>query len=152
MNEGARLDEIIHTVQAPAHLLEQALPAPIYDEPEFIVRNVWRLYGGWYDGNPAHLKPAPDAAAGRRAGRRWRAAPPAWPSAAAELAARAATCAWPATSPSSPRRPPPTTPPCTGSAPRCSGSAPGPSAASWRSGVFSWAEAESSEKAGGAPG
>jgi len=22
---------------------------------------VWRLYGGWYDGNPAHLKPAPDA-------------------------------------------------------------------------------------------
>jgi alkyl sulfatase BDS1-like metallo-beta-lactamase superfamily hydrolase len=26
------------------------------------VRAVWRLYGGWYDGNPAHLKPAPDAA------------------------------------------------------------------------------------------
>jgi alkyl sulfatase BDS1-like metallo-beta-lactamase superfamily hydrolase len=22
------------------------------------VRNVWRLYGGWYDGNPANLKPA----------------------------------------------------------------------------------------------
>jgi alkyl sulfatase BDS1-like metallo-beta-lactamase superfamily hydrolase len=34
---------------------------PVYDEPEFIVRNVWRLYGGWYDGNPARLKPAPDA-------------------------------------------------------------------------------------------
>jgi alkyl sulfatase BDS1-like metallo-beta-lactamase superfamily hydrolase len=33
----------------------------VYDEPEFIVRTVWRLYGGWYDGNPAHLKPAPDA-------------------------------------------------------------------------------------------
>src|SRR2546430_11540937 len=29
---------------------------------EFVVRNVWRLYGGWHDGNPAHLKPAPDAA------------------------------------------------------------------------------------------
>ena len=26
-----------------------------------MVRNVWRLYGGWYDGNPAHLKPAPQA-------------------------------------------------------------------------------------------
>jgi alkyl sulfatase BDS1-like metallo-beta-lactamase superfamily hydrolase len=26
------------------------------------VRNLWRLYGGWYDGNPAHLKPAPEAA------------------------------------------------------------------------------------------
>jgi alkyl sulfatase BDS1-like metallo-beta-lactamase superfamily hydrolase len=25
------------------------------------VRNLWRLYGGWYDGNPAHLKPAPEA-------------------------------------------------------------------------------------------
>ena len=27
-----------------------------------IVRNIWRLYGGWYDGNPARLKPAPDEA------------------------------------------------------------------------------------------
>ena len=35
---------------------------PVYDEPEFVVRNVWRLYGGWYDGNPANLKPARDAA------------------------------------------------------------------------------------------
>ena len=34
---------------------------PTYDEPEFVVRNIWRLYGGWYDGNPAHLKPAKDA-------------------------------------------------------------------------------------------
>src|SRR5581483_7682677 len=34
----------------------------IYDEPEFVVHNVWRLYGGWYDGNPARLKPAPDRA------------------------------------------------------------------------------------------
>jgi alkyl sulfatase BDS1-like metallo-beta-lactamase superfamily hydrolase len=31
----------------------------VYDEPEFVVRNIWRLYGGWYDGNPANLKPAP---------------------------------------------------------------------------------------------
>ena len=34
----------------------------MYDEPEFVVRNIWRLYGGWYDGNPAHLKPAREAA------------------------------------------------------------------------------------------
>ncbi|HBW18708.1 MAG: alkyl sulfatase dimerization domain-containing protein [Streptosporangiaceae bacterium] len=33
-----------------------------YDEPEFIVRNVWRLYDGWWDGNPATLKPAPERA------------------------------------------------------------------------------------------
>jgi alkyl sulfatase BDS1-like metallo-beta-lactamase superfamily hydrolase len=62
MNQGARLDEILHTVRAPAHLLERPYLRPVYDEPEFVVRNVWRLYGGWYDGNPATLKPAPDAA------------------------------------------------------------------------------------------
>ena len=39
----------------------QALPAPGVRRAEFVVRNVWRLYGGWYDGNPATLKPAPEA-------------------------------------------------------------------------------------------
>jgi alkyl sulfatase BDS1-like metallo-beta-lactamase superfamily hydrolase len=62
MNEGATLDEILHTVQAPPALLERPYLRPVYDEPEFVVRTVWRLYGGWYDGNPARLKPAPDAA------------------------------------------------------------------------------------------
>jgi alkyl sulfatase BDS1-like metallo-beta-lactamase superfamily hydrolase len=62
MNAGSRLDEIVTTVRAPAALLERPYLRPIYDEPEFVVRNLWRLYGGWYDGNPAHLKPAPDAA------------------------------------------------------------------------------------------
>jgi glyoxylase-like metal-dependent hydrolase (beta-lactamase superfamily II) len=62
MNEGARLEDIVHAVQAPAHLLERPYLRPVYDEPEFVVRNIWRLYGGWYDGNPAHLKPAPPPA------------------------------------------------------------------------------------------
>jgi alkyl sulfatase BDS1-like metallo-beta-lactamase superfamily hydrolase len=62
MNEGAALDEVLLTVRAPAHLADRPYLQPVYDEPEFIVRNVWRLYGGWYDGNPASLKPAPDAA------------------------------------------------------------------------------------------
>jgi alkyl sulfatase BDS1-like metallo-beta-lactamase superfamily hydrolase len=61
MNRGARLDEIVHAVRAPEHLLERPYLRPVYDEPEFVVRSVWRLYGGWYDGNPARLKPAPDA-------------------------------------------------------------------------------------------
>ena len=26
------------------------------------MRNIWRLYGGWWDGNPARLKPASDSA------------------------------------------------------------------------------------------
>lgn len=62
MNAGAALDEILHTVHPPAELMERPWLAPVYDDPEFIVHNIWRLYGGWYDGNPAHLKPAPQAA------------------------------------------------------------------------------------------
>ncbi len=59
MNRGARLDEIIQTVTVPAHLADKPYLRPAYDEPEFIVRNIWRLYGGWWDGDPASLKPAP---------------------------------------------------------------------------------------------
>jgi alkyl sulfatase BDS1-like metallo-beta-lactamase superfamily hydrolase len=58
MNQGARLDAILGAVKAPPHLLERPYLRPIYDEPEFVVRNVWRLYGGWWDGDPSHLKPA----------------------------------------------------------------------------------------------
>ena len=61
MNEGARLDDIVHTVRAPQHLLDRPYLRPVYDEPEFVVRNVWRLYGGWWDGDPSHLKPSPAA-------------------------------------------------------------------------------------------
>ena len=61
MNSGARLDDVLHSVELPQHLLERPYLRPVYDDPLFIVRNLWRLYGGWYDGNPAHLKPAPDA-------------------------------------------------------------------------------------------
>ncbi len=61
MNEGARLDDIVHSVVAPAHLLDKPYLKPVYDEPEFVVRNLWRLYGGWYDGNPARLKPPCEA-------------------------------------------------------------------------------------------
>jgi alkyl sulfatase BDS1-like metallo-beta-lactamase superfamily hydrolase len=58
MNEGATLDHVLSNLMPNKELLERPYLRPIYDEPEFIVRNIWRLYGGWYDGNPAHLKPA----------------------------------------------------------------------------------------------
>lgn len=58
MNAGGRLEEALATVRAPQALLARPYLRPIYDEPEFIVRNVWRLYGGWWDGDPSHLKPA----------------------------------------------------------------------------------------------
>jgi glyoxylase-like metal-dependent hydrolase (beta-lactamase superfamily II) len=62
MNAGGRLDDAIHGVVPPGDLMERPYLRPVYDEPEFIVHNVWRLYGGWWDGNPASLKPAPERA------------------------------------------------------------------------------------------
>ncbi len=64
MNAGATLDEIVHSVSVPAETLELPYLRPLYDEPEFVIRNVWRLYGGWYDGNPARLKPPADSVIG----------------------------------------------------------------------------------------
>jgi alkyl sulfatase BDS1-like metallo-beta-lactamase superfamily hydrolase len=61
MNAGQSLDAILHEVKPPADLISKPYLRPVYDDPEFIVRNIWRQYGGWYDGNPAHLKPARDA-------------------------------------------------------------------------------------------
>ncbi len=59
MNEGASLDEIVHTVKVPEEKLALPYLTPTYDEPEFVVRNIWRLYGGWWNGDPSELKPAP---------------------------------------------------------------------------------------------
>ena len=58
MNTGASLDQVLHAVEVPAHLAELPYLRPVYDHPQFIVRNVWRRYGGWYDGEPDNLLPA----------------------------------------------------------------------------------------------
>jgi alkyl sulfatase BDS1-like metallo-beta-lactamase superfamily hydrolase len=58
MNRGCSLDEILQTVSAPAELMAKPYLLPKYDSPEFVVRGIWHLYAGWFDGNPAHLKPA----------------------------------------------------------------------------------------------
>src|SRR5262245_21503840 len=64
MNAGLTLDRILAEVRPPAHLAERPYLHAVYDEPEYVVRNVWRLYGGWWDGIPSHLKPASEAALG----------------------------------------------------------------------------------------
>lgn len=61
MNSGSSLDEIVHSVKLPEATLTKPYLYPLYDEPEFVVHNIWRLYGGWWDGNPARLKPPPDS-------------------------------------------------------------------------------------------
>ena len=61
LNRGERLDEIVAAVRPDPDLSKRPYLAPVYDDPEFIVRNLYRLYAGWWDGNPAHLKPPRDA-------------------------------------------------------------------------------------------
>jgi len=61
MNSGATLDTIVHTVKVPADTLAKPYLRPFYDEPEFVVRGIWRQFGGWWDGAAARLKPSPDA-------------------------------------------------------------------------------------------
>ena len=61
MNQGATLDAIIHTVSVPGDTLARPYLRPMYDEPEFVIRNIWRQFGGWWDGAASRLKPSPDA-------------------------------------------------------------------------------------------
>jgi alkyl sulfatase BDS1-like metallo-beta-lactamase superfamily hydrolase len=61
MNAGATLDTIIHSVSVPADLIGRPYLRPFYDEPEFVVHNIWRQFGGWWDGMASRLKPSPDA-------------------------------------------------------------------------------------------
>jgi alkyl sulfatase BDS1-like metallo-beta-lactamase superfamily hydrolase len=59
LNAGETIYEILRAVRLPAELEAKPYLRPVYDEPEFIVRNLWRCYGGWYSGVPSELKPAP---------------------------------------------------------------------------------------------
>ncbi len=65
MNAGAPLDRLIAEVRPPRELAEKPYLQPVYDEPEFIVRNIHRCYGGWYNDVPSDLKPAPRARRGQ---------------------------------------------------------------------------------------
>ncbi len=61
MNTGAPLDRILQEVEVPPALADKPYLRPVYDHPQFIVRMVWRLFGGWYEGEPDNLLPAPRA-------------------------------------------------------------------------------------------
>lgn len=58
MNRGATLDEVLHGVAVPEGYLAKPYLLPKYDDPEFLVRGIYHLHAGWFDGDPAHLKPA----------------------------------------------------------------------------------------------
>lgn len=59
-SSGYTLNAALHQVKMPEALLSKPYLVPKYDDPAFVVRSVWHLYAGWFDGNPAHLHPAAD--------------------------------------------------------------------------------------------
>ncbi|MGE5202197.1 MAG: alkyl sulfatase dimerization domain-containing protein, partial [Acidobacteriota bacterium] len=65
LNAGETIYEILEAVRPPPELEAKPYLRPVYDEPEFIVRNLWRCYGGWYSGVPSELKPSPRHALAR---------------------------------------------------------------------------------------
>jgi alkyl sulfatase BDS1-like metallo-beta-lactamase superfamily hydrolase len=65
LNAGETIYDILQGVRPPVELAEKPYLRPVYDEPEFIVRNLWRCFGGWYSGVPSELKPAPRQALAR---------------------------------------------------------------------------------------
>lgn len=58
LNDGSPPDvDVVHRVDIPKS--DSPWLQPVYDEAEFIIRNVIRYYGGWWSGRPSELKPAP---------------------------------------------------------------------------------------------
>jgi glyoxylase-like metal-dependent hydrolase (beta-lactamase superfamily II) len=49
--------DVVHEVDVPEY--DAPWLAEVYDEGEFVARNVVRYYGGWWTGRPSELKPAP---------------------------------------------------------------------------------------------
>jgi alkyl sulfatase BDS1-like metallo-beta-lactamase superfamily hydrolase len=58
MNAGETPEDIVHAVEADAELAQRPFLRATYDHPKFIVRNLLRLWGGWWNGNAADLLPA----------------------------------------------------------------------------------------------
>ncbi len=58
MNAGETPEAIFHAVEADPELAGRPFLLARYDHPKFIVRNLLRLWGGWWNGNAADLMPA----------------------------------------------------------------------------------------------
>jgi alkyl sulfatase BDS1-like metallo-beta-lactamase superfamily hydrolase len=61
MNAGETAEEIFHAVEPDPELATRPYLRATYDHPKFIVRNLLRFWGGWWNGNAAELLPATPA-------------------------------------------------------------------------------------------
>lgn len=63
LNAGMWAEQILAEVNVlPPDLATKPYLRPIYGCPTFVVHGILRRYGGWFDGNPSHLFPAPTRA------------------------------------------------------------------------------------------
>lgn len=62
MNAGRTPEEIFHAVEPDRELATRPYLQANYDHPKFIVRNLLRLWGGWWNGNAGDLLPVPHEA------------------------------------------------------------------------------------------
>jgi glyoxylase-like metal-dependent hydrolase (beta-lactamase superfamily II) len=58
MNAGQNPEQIFHEVEPDEELSKRPFLRVVYDHPKFVVRNLMRLWGGWWNGNAADLLPA----------------------------------------------------------------------------------------------
>ncbi len=58
MNLGLTQDEVYRRVALPVELMQRPYLKPIYDDAHFLIRMIWRRYGGWWDGEYDTLLPA----------------------------------------------------------------------------------------------
>ena len=58
MNRGMGEIEIVHDMSFPEELFGKPWMLPIYGDPEYIVRDLFREESGWWDRNPTSLHPS----------------------------------------------------------------------------------------------
>ncbi|MDE0499242.1 MAG: hypothetical protein OXH86_18035 [Acidimicrobiaceae bacterium] len=57
MNDGKTPDELAHEVVLPADLAADPLLGEYYGNVSWSVRAIYSGILGWFDGNPAHMRP-----------------------------------------------------------------------------------------------
>ena len=63
MNRGMGEIEILHDIDFPTELFDKPWMLPIYGDPTYIVRDLFREENGWWDRNPTALHPSAQAEA-----------------------------------------------------------------------------------------
>jgi len=56
INMGMPLDDILQKVKFNEELMQKPYLRPLYDDPIFIIHNLWRQFAGWWDFQIHHLK------------------------------------------------------------------------------------------------